>query len=68
MAAPHNDNIKEKILEAASQLLAEKSFNEISLAQIAARAGVTKGSVYYYYKTKDDILCDVADGDRKSVV
>ena len=47
MAAPHNDNIKEKILEAASQLLAEKSFNEISLAQIAARAGVTKGSVYY---------------------
>lgn len=62
MAAPHNDNIKEKILGAASQLLSEKSFNEISLAQIAARAGVTKGSVYYYYRTKDDILCDVADG------
>ena len=62
MAAPHNDKKKKKILEAASQLLAEKSFNEISLAQIAARAGVTKGSVYYYYKTKDDILCDVADG------
>ncbi|MGN0659395.1 MAG: TetR/AcrR family transcriptional regulator [Emergencia sp.] len=62
MAAPHNDNIKEKILEAATALLAEKSFNEISLSEIAKRSGVAKGSVYYYYKTKDDILCDVADG------
>lgn len=62
MAAPHNDNIKEKILEAATNLLQEKSFNEISLAEIAGKSGISKGSVYYYYKTKDDILYDVADG------
>ena len=56
MAAPHNDNIKEKILDAATALLAEKSFNEISLSEIAKKSGVSKGSVYYYYKNKDDIL------------
>jgi len=62
MAAPHNDNIREKILKCATELLREKSFNEISLSEIAARAGVTKGSVYYYYKNKDDILYEIADG------
>ena len=42
MAAPHNDNIKEKILDAATALLAEKSFNEISLSEIAKKSGVSK--------------------------
>lgn len=62
MAAPHNDNIKGKILESATALLQEKSFNEVSLSEIAGKAGVTKGSVYYYYKNKDDIIYDIADG------
>lgn len=62
MAAPHNNNIKEKVLKSSTKLLQEKAFSEISLMDIAKEAGVTKGSVYYYYKTKDDILYDVADG------
>lgn len=62
MAAPHNDNIKEKILDSATKLLQEKTFKEVSLSQIATYAGVTKGSIYYYYKSKDDILYDIADG------
>ena len=61
MAAPHNDNIREKVLEAASMLLAERSFGDISLAEIAKKAGVSKGSVYYYYKTKELLLYDIAD-------
>lgn len=61
MAAPLNDNSRNKILKATRELLEEKSFSEISLAEIAKKTGVSKGSVYYYYKTKDDILFDVAD-------
>lgn len=61
MAAPHNDNIRGKILEGAGGLLSKKAFNEISLAEIAKEAGVSKGSVYYYYKNKDHILYDIAD-------
>ena len=60
MAAPHNDNIKDKILDGASQLLQERSFTEISIADIAESCGVSKGSVYYY-KSKDDLLYDIAD-------
>ena len=62
MAAPHNSNIKERILESATSLLRERSFNDVSLSEIAETAGVTKGSVYYYYKSKSDILYDIADG------
>ncbi len=61
MAAPHNDNIREKILAAASELLKTRTFDQVSLSDIAKEAGVTKGSVYYYYKTKNEILYEIAD-------
>lgn len=62
MAAPKNENIKEKILLGASKLLRERSFSDISIADIAREAGITKGSIYYYYNSKEDLLYDVADG------
>lgn len=62
MAAPRNDNIKEKILESASRLLQARTFGDISIADIAKDAGITKGSIYYYYNSKEDLLYDVADG------
>lgn len=60
MAAPRNDNIREKILEAAAALLSEKAFPEISLSDIARQSRISKGTLYYYYNNKDDILFDVA--------
>ena len=47
MAAPRNDNVKEKILDAATGLLDTQTFADISLAEIAAAAGVSKGTLYY---------------------
>ena len=41
MAAPRNDNVKEKILDAATGLLDTQTFADISLAEIAAAAGVS---------------------------
>lgn len=61
MAAIRNDNGKEKILDAAASLLAENSISQISLSQIAKKAGISKGTIYYYYKTKEDLLFDLAD-------
>ncbi len=61
MAAPRYENLKSQILDATASLLRENDFESISLAKIAAAAGVSKGTVYYYYSNKDDILFDVAD-------
>ena len=65
MAAPRNDNVKEKILDAATGLLDTQTFADISLAEIAAAAGVSKGTLYYYYKNKTDILFDRCRKGRK---
>lgn len=61
MAAPRNENIKSIIIEAAQRLLEVKPLSDISLAEIAREAGVSKGTLYYYYKAKDEILFDITD-------
>jgi len=59
MAAPRNDDVKTKILDATEALLKEKSLSDISLAEIADIADISKGTLYYYYKSKTDIYFDV---------
>ena len=61
MAAPRKDNVKERILEATAGLLEHKTLSDISLAEIAAASGVSKGTLYYHYKTKTEILFDITD-------
>lgn len=61
MAAPRKENIKEKILDATCALLETHALADISLANIAAEAGISKGTLYYHYKTKDEIFFDITD-------
>ncbi|MEG1745290.1 MAG: TetR/AcrR family transcriptional regulator, partial [Ruthenibacterium sp.] len=58
MAAPRNANIKEKILQTTAELLQTTSFESVTLAGIATAAEISKGTLYYYYSSKDDILLD----------
>ncbi len=61
MAAPRKEDIKNVIIEAAQSLLDKKMLSDISLAEIAAAAGISKGTLYYHYKTKNEILFDITD-------
>ena len=61
MAAPRNENIKEQILNTTEKLLKDSSFSDISLAKIASASEISKGTLYYYYKTKGEILFDLTD-------
>ena len=51
---------RDRILEAASSLFAEKSFQEVGIREIAKRAGCSHTTIYLYFKNKDEILFEVA--------
>lgn len=46
----------EKILDALQHLLEEKNIQHISVSEIASKAGIGKGSIYYYFPSKDAIV------------
>jgi TetR/AcrR family fatty acid metabolism transcriptional regulator len=45
-----------QILEAAVKVFARQGFHQSTIAQIAKEAGVADGTIYLYFKNKDDIL------------
>jgi len=45
-----------QILEAAVKVFARQGFYQSTVAQIAKEAGVADGTIYLYFKNKDDIL------------
>jgi len=47
---------KSEILDAALELFVEKGYHETTILDIANAAGLTKGGVYHYLKSKDEIL------------
>lgn len=61
MAAPRKDDVKAAVLDAAQILLETGTWADISLADIARQSGVSKGTLYYHYKTKGEILFDIAN-------
>src|SRR6476660_9370914 len=46
---------KEEILEAASRVFADREFHEVLIDDVAAQAGVGKGTVYRYFRTKEEL-------------
>ena len=55
------DEVRIRILDAAKQEFLDKGFEKASIRQIASRAGVTKGNIYTYFSTKDDIFKTLAE-------
>ena len=52
---------RERLVEAARQVLYEQGVEKATLADIAAAADVPVGNVYYYFKTKDALVSAVID-------
>lgn len=45
-----------RILEAAVKVFARKGFSFATISEVAKEAGVADGTIYLYFKSKDDIL------------
>jgi AcrR family transcriptional regulator len=60
-ASPARPPKRERLVESARDLLYEQGVQRTTLAQIAERADVPPGNVYYYYKTRDELVRAVID-------
>jgi len=49
------------ILDAAYELFYRKGFNRVGVDEIAPASGVTKRSLYYHFKSKDELLASVLE-------
>lgn len=65
MAKPNVVN-KQKLLEAAKEIIAEHGMEKLTLKAVAESAQVTQGTVYYHFKTKDQLLLEVTESFCKA--
>ncbi|WP_026924176.1 TetR/AcrR family transcriptional regulator [Glycomyces arizonensis] len=49
-------NVADEVLRAALELFAAQGYANTSVQQIVKAAGVTKGAMYHYFTSKDDLL------------
>src|SRR5580704_102518 len=55
-AADRKSDKRSLILEAAVRVFAERGFYNARVSDIADAAGVADGTIYLYFKSKDDLL------------
>lgn len=52
---------RSEIMDAAIAIISEKGFKNTTTKEIAARADMAEGTLYNYFKNKDDILMSIAE-------
>jgi AcrR family transcriptional regulator len=57
----HGRDTRSRLRELALQLFAEQGYEKTSLREIAERLGVTKAALYYYFKSKEDIVASLVE-------
>jgi AcrR family transcriptional regulator len=63
----YREEVEKKIVAQASSLFMERGFSATTMDDIAARLGVTKASIYQYYKSKVDLFAAVAEFQRQEL-
>ena len=56
----YKEEAKKKIIAAGIEVMSEKGYNQTTMDDIAARLGVSKGALYLYFKSKDDLIVESA--------
>jgi AcrR family transcriptional regulator len=58
---------RQAILNAATFLFAEKGFNETSIAEVARMTQAAEGTIFYHFKTKNDLFLAVLSSVKEGI-
>jgi len=61
VSAAHEQEIRERILDAASRVFAEKGYHSSTIADVVRESGLSVGAIYSYFSGKDELIrltCD----------
>ena len=59
MAKTDDSDVKQRILDVATGLFAEKGYGSTSVREVVEAAGVTKPTLYYYFKNKEALFLEL---------
>lgn len=67
MARPKSDTKRKAILDAAVELFADRGIAHAPTSAISSKAGVAEGTLFTYFKTKDELLNELYREMRKEI-
>jgi AcrR family transcriptional regulator len=67
LRAQMRETVAQTILDAAEEVIAAKGLHHASLLAIARRAGIAVGTLYNYYKDRDDLVRALFEARRAEI-
>lgn len=58
---------KKKIIQIATQLFSEKSYHDVTIDEVAAKAGIAKGTIYLYFESKEKLYLEILEYGFESI-
>ena len=62
------ENTREKVIEAATEIFTTKGFGSARMQEIADHAGINKGLIHYYFKSKENLFHEVIKNVANKIV
>jgi AcrR family transcriptional regulator len=63
----YKEDAKRRIVEAAMDVIAERGCDQMTIDDVAKKLGVTKGAVYWYFKSKEELVTAVLEKFRVDI-
>jgi TetR/AcrR family transcriptional regulator, ethionamide resistance regulator len=64
---PKGDSRERQLMATARQLMVQDRFERASVSQLAAAAGVSRPTFYFYFESKDALLASVIDATQAQI-
>lgn len=63
--AEHRDRVRQRVYDAFAALMSERSFDAVTMAQIAERAGIGRTTIYHHFPDKEAVVIAFASHETE---